>query len=314
MLPCPSSFFRFVRLILGILAPGAAMADGIRWADSPDRGQLNKGFDDRTVSLTVDTQTNGVTSSSIITTRPAEWIRPLGGESTVGPPHPLSSLTAVIPISSPMLRTTWSSECGATTATTEVTRIPRTARFPRLAIQRPIASPWISGAPASDLEFQINGINALTKPVAFNSNDSLMVEAFLGDSMTGLPGVFEEGTGFTRDGNRLDGDWFNRIGLSNDPPWDIADQHVTSEGSIRLRFDDPVDRVALTLTNTAENPTGTFQTGFDDPDTPDTQEQWQTWAFSVGDLQFTTIPEPHAATFLMIALLALTTRRNRCAG
>lgn len=140
-----------------------------------------------------------------------------------------------------------------------------------------------------------------------------MVEAFLGDSMTGLPGVLEEGTGFTRDGNRLDGDWFNRIGLSNDPPWDIADQHVTSEGSIRLRFDDPVDRVALTLTNTAENPTGTFQTGFDDPDTPDTQEQWQTWAFSVGDLQFTTIPEPHAATFLMIALLALTTRRNRCA-
>ena len=131
----------------------------------------------------------------------------------------------------------------------------------------------------------------------------------MGGTDAGSPDCTNEGTGYIRNIDELVGDWDNRIGLNNPATHDIADQHVTDEGSVNLTFTDPVDLVTLTITNVAANQidAALFE-NFNDGSTAN--QALQTWAFSVGDVSFTTIPEPSSVALLGLGLL-LGLRRQR---
>lgn len=303
--PWPSQ--RVLLCLVFALALPMAQADVIRWAETDERGQLAKPFDDRSAGFVIDTASNSVTftldhrnttggmvSASQWTVN--RWPEP-AYEPETGDFNVVTNGNNDVVLS----MYGYYGENGAD----DISTVPRVGDSTTYQLSLDFAQS------VSQLEFEVNGINALTKSTGFNSRDTLVVEGFLGNSAVPEPDFLAEGTGFVRDGNVLDGDWLNRIGLDNEPPYDLADQHITSEGSLRLRFDGPVDRVFLTLSNTAENPIDTFAPGFDDPNTPDTEERWQTWAFSVGDLSFHTIPEPSTAAFFLSAVLALATRRSR---
>lgn len=120
--------------------------------------------------------------------------------------------------------------------------------------------------PVSELEFQLNTINALLSG-GFNSVDELTVTSSLGGTAQPAPTFSNEGPGFTRVGNVLTGDFASQIGGGF--------QNVTDEGSAVLRFPGAVDEIVITLVNKADHPQpAQFQGG------P------QTWSFSIGDLSF----------------------------
>lgn len=291
----------------GLLSSG--YADVIQWAGS--QGTLGKAFDDSTDSFTVSTSTNAVTfqlehnSTSSGMDSASQW------SINRWPPPPSfteGNFNVVTNANNDIVLGLYGfyGENGFTAST------------PPNEITIPVEGDTVSytlsigfEAPVSTLSFDMNGINALTKTTGFNSQDFMLVEAFLGTSAAGSPQYSNEGPGFVRQGDELIGDWFNRIGLDNPEPYDLADQHVTDEGSVTLTFTDPVDRVDLTMTNVAKNEVGPFSPGFDEPATPDTEERLQTWAYSVGDLTFTTIPEPSTTLLAGLSLFLLGFRRRR---
>jgi len=124
--------------------------------------------------------------------------------------------------------------------------------------------------PVESLGFFLNGINALLKPEAgFNSQDILTVDSFLGSTPQGSPGYSQEGNAFTRSNNTLAGDFAVQIRNG------YSGQHISDQGSVKVKFAQPVDRVELTLVNRADNPVPA-----------DYQNGLQTYSFSIGDLSF----------------------------
>lgn len=124
--------------------------------------------------------------------------------------------------------------------------------------------------PVRNLNFALNGINALIKEVdGFNSFDILTLTSFLGSTPQGAPTYSQEGNAFIRVGNTFTGDFTNQISGV------YGGQHVSDAGSVRVRFQETIDKVVLNLVNRAAHPIPTsFQSG------------QQTWSFSLGDLSF----------------------------
>lgn len=299
-----------------------ASADVIQWADR--QGTLDKGFDNESASFSVDTATNaltfqldhnGTTSGmdsasqwSINRWPPSPDFSPANGDFNL-----VSNANNDIVLG----LNGFYGENGfdANTPPAEVT-VPQIGDSVTYTLSLQFETP------VTTLGFQINNINALSKVTNFNSRDSLAVAAFLGGDAVASPTYSDQGSGIIISGDQLDGDWDNRIGLNNPSPYDVADQHVTDEGSVNLEFGEAVDRVTLTLTNIAEDNAspvtqeeidggvGVFSPGFDDDFTPDTEERLQSWAFSVGDVTFTTIPEPSSMALLGLSSLIFF-RRNR---
>lgn len=314
--PMKRPLFRIISssTLLWILALAwPATADVIEWANSSEVGQLSKPYDDETASFTVNTSTNGVTFTldhrhttsgmdSASQWAINRWPEAPNFSPDSGNFHIVSNGDNDIVLG--LYGFYGDDGFTANTPADEIT-IPQEGDSVAYSLSLGFDTP------VSDLQFEINNINALTKPTGFNSSDELLIEAFVGGSGTASPNYLRDGSGYVRDGDVLGGNWFNRIGLFNEPPYETADQHVTSEGSVLLRFETPVDLVTLTLTNVAENAPEPFQPGFDDPDTPNTEERLQTWAFSVGDLHFTTIPEPSSTLLALSGALLLMFRRSK---
>jgi hypothetical protein len=317
-----NAFQTFLVSCASLVALSTAFGDVIQWADRQDT--LGKGFDNDTASFSVDTSTNAVTfqlehngttsgmdsaSQWVINRWPPEPdFNPADGEFNVTTNGNNDIVLGAYG---------FYGENGfdSSTPPAEVT-VPQIGDSVTYTLSLQFATP------VSTLGFQFNNMNALSKVTNFNSRDTLVVAGFLGSATTASPTYSNEGAGFIRTGDTLDGDWDNRIGLNNPSPYDIADQHVTNEGSVNLEFTSPVDLVTLTLTNTAEDNStpinaeeqaggvGVFSPGFDDPGTPDSEERLQTWSFSVGDLTFTTIPEPSSVALLGMGALLLFRRRR----
>ncbi len=306
-------------LLAAVLGATAGMsstspADVIEWANGGDEIlNIFKPYDDSTASFTVDTVTNGVTftlghqSTSSGMDSASQWninrwpVAPLFHESTGNFQISTNENNDVV---LGLYGFYGDNGFDGTTPPNEITQ-------PQIGDAVSYTLSLDFDTPVRELGFEVNGINALGKSNGFNSNDALLVEAFLGDTPAASPSYSSEGPGFIRTGDLLEGNWDHQIGLANDPPYVEATHHVTNEGSVRIEFSEPVDRVDLTLTNTAEFPNGTFLSGFDSPNTPDTQESLQTWSFSVGDVGFTTIPEPSTASFLLGAGMLFLLRRTR---
>ena len=308
--------------LIGIASLSTGLGDVIQWSDR--QNTLGKGFDDNTASFAIDTATNAVTfqvehnSTSSGMDSASQWVinrwppepdfNPANGEFNV-------TTNANNDVVLGLYGFYGENGFDSNTPANEIT-IPTIGDSVSYTLSLSFATP------VTTLDFQINNINALSKVTNFNSKDSLLVAAFLGGADAASPTYSNEGTGIDRTGDLLVGDWDNRIGLNNPAPYDVADQHVTNEGSVNLSFTSPVDRVTLTLTNIAEdNATpitaeeiaggvGTFSPGFDDASTPDVEERLQTWSFSVGDLSFTTIPEPSSMALLGFSGLLLFRRRR----
>lgn len=321
-------FMNTLRNILMATFAGAtlstAAADVIQWADS--QGTLDKGFDNESASFTIDTSTNALTvqldhnNTSSGMDSASQWVinrwppspdfNPANGEFNV-----VSNANNDVVLG--LYGFYGENGFDASTPASEVT-VPQIGDSVTYTLSLEFA------VPVTTLGFQINNINALSKVTNFNSRDSLTVAGFLGADATASPTYSDQGSGITRTGDQLEGDWDNRIGLNNPSPYDVADQHVTDEGSVNLEFGEAVDRVTLTLTNIAEDNStpvtqeeidggvGIFSPGFDDDGTPDVEERLQTWSFSVGDVTFTTIPEPSSMALLGMSSL-LFFRRKRSA-
>lgn len=123
--------------------------------------------------------------------------------------------------------------------------------------------------PVSNLEFPLYGINGFLKPSAgFNSGDELSVQGAL--EHTPVAYTFAEtGPAMTRVANGLVGNYAHQIDDG------ISGQHMSQDGAVRVHFQDPVDRVVLTLINRAGHlHPASFQNGL------------QTWSMSLGDLTF----------------------------
>ena len=130
--------------------------------------------------------------------------------------------------------------------------------------------------PVKNLDFALNGINGFIKPIdGFNSADILTIAPSLNGVPQGSPSYSGAGDAFTRSGNVLTGDYDNQIvGV-------FGGQHVSDQGSIRIRLADSVDRVDLILVNRAGHANlSEFQNGL------------QTFSYSVSDLTFTYDPAP----------------------
>lgn len=121
-----------------------------------------------------------------------------------------------------------------------------------------------------DLGFFLNGLNALIKPESgFNSQDILTVESYLGTVAQGNPAYSQAGNAFTRSGDTFTGDYAVQINNG------FSGQHISDQGSVKVKFSQPVDRVVLTLVNRAGHLTPSqFQGG------------QQTFSYSLGGLDF----------------------------
>lgn len=124
--------------------------------------------------------------------------------------------------------------------------------------------------PVENLNFFLNGINALLKPEAgFNSQDIVSVSSFLGSVPQASPSYSHEGNAFTRSGDTLSGDYAVQIRNG------YTGQHISDQGSVKVQFTQPVDRVEITMVNRAGNPVpAEYLNG------------QQTYSFSMGDLNF----------------------------
>ncbi len=124
--------------------------------------------------------------------------------------------------------------------------------------------------PVERLSFPVNGINGFLKPVdGFNSGDRLAVKGSLNGTAIILPEITSQGPAYAVRDYVLTGDYVHQI---NDG---ISGQHMSDDGSAVIVFDQPVDRVELSLTNTAGHPDpAAFRSGL------------QTWSFSVGNLSY----------------------------
>lgn len=167
--------------------------------------------------------------------------------------------------------------------------------------------------PVSDLNFQVNSVNALIKTTGFNSQDFLTIKGFLNGSEVSAPSIAPLAVpaerAFTIEGETLVGD-FDHLITTVDPG-----QHVSDLGSLGVSFLGAVDSVELTMVNVATNPSAPeFSPGF----APGDGSVLQTWAFSVGDVNFTTgavvVPEPSSVLLLLLAGGCLGMRRRRKGG
>lgn len=120
------------------------------------------------------------------------------------------------------------------------------------------------------LSFFMNGINALLKPESgYNSQDIITVQSFLGTTTQANPAFSQAGNAFTIAGNVLTGNFANQINNG------FSGQHVSDQGSVKLSFPQPVDKVQITLVNRADHPTpASFMNG------------QQSYSFSLGNLSF----------------------------
>ncbi len=312
------------RVSLFVIACGVAPhsdADVIEWDPLQGSPDVSKGFDRDSASFELDTESNAVTfelshegttsnmdSASVWAVNrwpapPAEIVNVNGVDQFVGDFNVVSNANNDVVLG----LAGFYGEFGPSGVNTEAAEGDSTIYKLTLTFDVPVIG----------LDFQVIGINALAKENGFNSNDLFTIEAFLGRDAAASPTYSNEGAGFIRSGDELVGDWDNRIGTAPSDPngFDLEGQaqHISDAGAVQLNFGEAVDSVALTLTSVAESirpdENGNYPT--------DRPRQYssgsnglQTWAFSVGDLSFTTIPEPSSALLLGLGCL-LTLRRRR---
>ncbi len=145
--------------------------------------------------------------------------------------------------------------------------------------------------PVDSLVFDVNSINALVKAAGFNSQDVLTIHGSLGGESASAPlflPLAEEDQAYLISGNTLIGDFDHRLVFDETSPG----HHVTDSGSVRVAFSSRVDAIELAMRSVAIHPDPEqFQAGY----TPGNGSVLQVWAFSLGDLSFTTVPEPQPA-------------------
>ncbi len=128
--------------------------------------------------------------------------------------------------------------------------------------------------PAHALSVPLNGINGFLKPEnGYNSRDELLVKGYLDDVLQAGPVFDSVGPAVHVDGKRLLGNFGHQI---NHP---VSGQHTSDDGSVMVRFEEPVDRVVLTLSNVATHPVAA-----------QFQDESQTWSYSIGELVFENAP------------------------
>ncbi len=164
--------------------------------------------------------------------------------------------------------------------------------------------------PVDSLVFDINSINALVKASGFNSQDILTVSGSLGgestDSFSFFP-LAEGDQAYLISGNTLTGDFDHQLVYDESAPG----HHVTDSGSVRVTFSSRVDSIELTLRSVATHPDPEqFQAGY----APGNGSVLQVWGFSLGNLSYTTIPEPEPAMICAMSAGILAARRRRSPG
>ena len=204
------------------LAVSTSFGDVIRWADRQDT--LGKGGDNDTAAFSVDSSTNAVTfqldhnGTTSGMDSASQWV------ITRWPPEPdFNAANGEFNVTTNANNDVVLGAYGfygengftSSTPTGEIT-IPIIGDTVTYTLSLQFATP------VSTLGFQINNINALSKVTNFNSRDTMVVAGFLGSDSMASPTYSDEGAGFLRTGDTLDGDWDNRIGLNNPSPYDLA--------------------------------------------------------------------------------------------
>lgn len=273
-----------------------AAADTVTWGTY--RGLVSKSYDESPAAFQITTDSNAV----VLSLQQVEESTSMFGASQWGvdrwpgaPPFDGNQFNIVTNASNDIVLGLWGfyGEDGFGANTT-----PMLGDFTthRLSI--------IFAQPVTDLAFQINTINALIKSTGFNSNDILTISAFLGSNAVASPTYSNEGTAYTRNGDVLTGDFANRM------PEADPGQHTSNGGSLTVNFGAALDRIELTLKNIVDHEDPSMvQPGFDDPNSAQV-EGLQTWAFSVNNLSFHTIPEPSSGLLSLVAFSLLFRRRK----
>ncbi|MBK1881432.1 hypothetical protein JIN85_03330 [Luteolibacter pohnpeiensis] len=279
---CSSSSIPFISrslaaISLGVLCQGAfltaCLGDEIQWAD--EHGEVGKNFDDSTVSYQVATDRNLVTFQfahqgassgmfSISQWAVSDWPEKDG---------------AVANGENDIALSMWG-YYGEDGAGEETLATDGDYDIYALTISFNTA--------VENLTFDINSINALIKDSGFNSQDILTIQGTLNGEYVSLPSLTPldpDDQAYVIAGDTLTGD-FNHELVYNAPD---PGQHVTDSGSVHVTFETRVDTIEVVMKNVATRPDAeNFQSGYVGAN----GETVQYWGFSVGDLTFTTIPEP----------------------
>lgn len=161
--------------------------------------------------------------------------------------------------------------------------------------------------PVESLVFDVNSINALAKSSGFNSQDILTIRGRLNGEFVDAPSFLPlagEDQAYIISGHTLIGDFDHPLAFYEGAPG----HHVTDSGSVRVAFSSRVDAIELVMRSVAIHPDPeAFLPGY----APGDGSVLQVWAFSLGDLSFTTVPEPATGTIVALAAGALALKRRR---
>ena len=160
--------------------------------------------------------------------------------------------------------------------------------------------------PVSDLSFDINSINALIKSNGFNSQDILTIRGTFNGEFVSTPSFLplsNDDQAYVIAGDTLTGDFGHELVFDAPDPG----HHVTDSGSVGVTFTSVVDTIEIVMKSVATTPPpNEFQAGYQ----PGDGSVLQTWAFSLGDLTFTTVPELSSAILALLGGIRLLERRR----
>ena len=160
--------------------------------------------------------------------------------------------------------------------------------------------------PVTDLSFDVNSINALIKNNGFNSQDILTIRGSLNGEFVSIPSFLPASEGdqaYVIAGDTLTGDFDHGLVLNAPDPG----HHVTDSGTVGVTFTSVVDTIEIIMKSVATTvPPNEFQPGY----VQTNGGVVQTWLFSVGDLTFTTVPEPSRGILGLLGGLLLLKRRR----